>query len=346
MLTMTYLIDETTREAQLIESLPKGLRDSYTEFKVVYPNLETPSASTGAAFTNVIPRNIIYAAIERGTGIEVVLKEPAKDRGGGRTLEEEANLTLRLKHPSIINGKRPIAFDDRSFFPMERLDTDISQYLCSNYRTKFLGKYMRDLAKAIQYCHEQDIIHRDIKPQNTGLRVVDKAQPTAVLFDFEIALELNGRKSKTTAVTGTPGFMAPEWLMGQYSPLGEIYSFGKTIVEALKQAYQQRQNRLVTIANGADSAERIQRSLQARSLSERNEKEVRKMLRRIRKNDLAEIAHLERLGIFDEYPWVLRDIISGCLEEDDGRLHFPPLFSLLDKYDKECARMEGMQASA
>ncbi|GKV23398.1 hypothetical protein SLEP1_g33133 [Rubroshorea leprosula] len=94
-------------------------------------------------------------------------------------------------------------------------------------------KITLDIAKGLAYLHEecrQKIIHLDIKPQNILL----DENFNAKVSDFELS-KLGGREQSqiVTTMTGTPGYMAPEWLNSAITEKVDVYSFGIVVLEIL-----------------------------------------------------------------------------------------------------------------
>lgn len=80
---------------------------------------------------------------------------------------------------------------------------------------------MRQLFQALNHCHAQNIVHRDIKPDNIMITQSD----TVRLIDFGLSKASKNNKNLTT-VAGTPYYMAPEVLDGSYSQKADIWSLG------------------------------------------------------------------------------------------------------------------------
>ena len=81
--------------------------------------------------------------------------------------------------------------------------------------------YMKSLFQAINHCHAQNIVHRDIKPDN----IMITANNTVRLIDFGLSKASKGNKQLQT-VAGTPYYMAPEVLEGNYGDKADIWSLG------------------------------------------------------------------------------------------------------------------------
>ena len=72
--------------------------------------------------------------------------------------------------------------------------------------------------------HEQQIVHRDVKPQN----LID-SRHGIVLVDFGVARELEEEESGTVGI-GTPRFMAPEvFAGGTVSPRSDVFGMAATL---------------------------------------------------------------------------------------------------------------------
>ena len=94
---------------------------------------------------------------------------------------------------------------------------------------RWVGTLGANVADSLAYAHEMSILHRDIKPSNLML---DRAGVVWVT-DFGLAKdssqELN--LTRTGDVIGTPQYLAPESLEGQYDQRSEVYCLGLTLYE-------------------------------------------------------------------------------------------------------------------
>jgi serine/threonine protein kinase len=84
------------------------------------------------------------------------------------------------------------------------------------------------LAEALTAIHAAGVIHRDLKPSNV---LLTQAGPKVI--DFGIAQALDSTAVTRTGVTvGSPGFMAPEQVMGQAGQPADIFTWGLTVAYA------------------------------------------------------------------------------------------------------------------
>lgn len=79
----------------------------------------------------------------------------------------------------------------------------------------------KEVMVVIKYCHEMGVVHRDIKPENILLTPSGKLK----LADFGLAMRFSSGQS-LTGLAGSPAYVAPEVLMGNYSEKVDIWSAG------------------------------------------------------------------------------------------------------------------------
>lgn len=149
------------------------------------------------------------------------------------TLLQEARVVARLQHPNIVGVYDYGTHEGHHFLVMEYVHGhSLRQLLQSRGRlpeAEAVG-YGLQAATALQYAHEQNIVHCDVKPENI---LVDE-KGTAKIADFGVAESV----SRTLApeqmrdVLGTIAYLAPEVIQGEpTTPRADVYSLGLTVYE-------------------------------------------------------------------------------------------------------------------
>ena len=97
----------------------------------------------------------------------------------------------------------------------------------------------RQVAHALDSAHEQNLVHRDVKPSNVVL-TSHRGDDFAYLVDFGIVRSLDASAAGGTALTetgltvGSPAYMAPEVLLGDdYDERVDVYALGCLLFEAI-----------------------------------------------------------------------------------------------------------------
>ncbi len=179
---------------------------------------------------------VVYRARDEALGRELALKflsEEVSSRSGMVELfQREARAAAQLNHPNIVTVYDVGQISDRTFIAMELVEGEtIEDLLDRQGRLKIVDalRISEKILDALSYAHSKRIVHRDIKPSNimrTSFNVVK-------LMDFGLAKSLE-YGPKTTAVCGTPLYMAPEQFVGRnIDARTDVFATGATIYEMI-----------------------------------------------------------------------------------------------------------------
>ncbi|WP_217212306.1 serine/threonine-protein kinase [Streptomyces sp. AC550_RSS872] len=132
-----------------------------------------------------------------------------------RFVREQA---LRIDHPHVLAPASWAADDDKVLFTMDLVAGGSLVHLIGDYgplAPSFVCTLLDQLLAGLAAVHAEGVVHRDIKPANLLLEATGTARPRLRLSDFGIAMRLGEpRLTETNLVVGTPGYLAPEQLMG------------------------------------------------------------------------------------------------------------------------------------
>ncbi|GAB7103020.1 serine/threonine-protein kinase [Streptomyces phaeofaciens JCM 4814] len=132
-----------------------------------------------------------------------------------RFVREQA---LRIDHPHVLAPASWAADDDKVLFTMDLVAGGSLVHLVGDYGPLppvFVCTLLDQLLSGLAAVHAEGVVHRDIKPANVLLEATGTARPRLRLSDFGIAMRLGEpRLTETNLVVGTPGYLAPEQMMG------------------------------------------------------------------------------------------------------------------------------------
>lgn len=145
----------------------------------------------------------------------------------------EARTIAHLQHPHIVRVL-DFGFQDQTPFLVMEYTPNGTLRTRHPKRTRLpleqIIRYVKQIAPALDYAHQQRVIHRDVKPENILLSANDKV----VLSDFGIAVVQQSLDSLSTQTqAGTPVYMAPEQIRGKPSPASDQYALGVLVYEWL-----------------------------------------------------------------------------------------------------------------
>ncbi len=162
---------------------------------------------------------------------ESVVPEDAKEELKTKAREmfnREANLLMKLKHPSVVSVLDYFVENGRSYLLLDYVSgQDLRQYIKQNGRMReaIVVEWAAQIAAILDYLHSQDppVIHRDLTPDNFVIR----PDGTIVVIDFGAANDFIGNATGT--FVGKQSYIAPEQFRGKACLQSDIYAFGGTL---------------------------------------------------------------------------------------------------------------------
>ncbi|MCS5492820.1 serine/threonine-protein kinase [Curtobacterium flaccumfaciens] len=151
----------------------------------------------------------------------------------------ERSVLLALQHPSIVRVRDLVVEGDRLAIVMDLVPGGSARDLLASNGPLLPRDALTITAEtldALTAAHEQDVTHRDVKPDNVLLQTawVPGATGAARVTDFGIASVVAERERTTTGLLGTPQYMAPESIShGRSGPAADVYGAGVMLYELL-----------------------------------------------------------------------------------------------------------------
>lgn len=154
-----------------------------------------------------------------------------------RRFLREAKLVAQLVHPGIVSVYSTDVYEGTPFLVMEYIQGSPLNVLLHEHGPLALPQFYQifsNLLSALDYCHQQGVVHRDIKPGN----ILVTADGIAKLTDFGIAKAMSSeqmqRVTRTGTMMGSPAYMSPEQCRAEdVDARSDIYSIACTMYEAL-----------------------------------------------------------------------------------------------------------------
>jgi serine/threonine protein kinase/tetratricopeptide (TPR) repeat protein len=202
---MQDLIGKTLNGYQIVEQIGKG--GMATVYRAYQPSLDRDVA------VKVLPP---YYAEQDETFLE--------------RFKREARAIAKLRHQNILMVMDFGQQDDLSFIVMEYVDAGtLKDRMDKPMTLKDILNLVKQIASALDYAHEQGVVHRDVKPSNILMPKPD----WALLTDFGLAKMVGGTFMTQSGLTvGTPAYMSPEQGGGhKVDHRTDIYSLGVMLYE-------------------------------------------------------------------------------------------------------------------
>jgi serine/threonine-protein kinase len=148
--------------------------------------------------------------------------------------QQEIKAAGRLNHPNIVTIYDVGKTDQVAYMAMEFLEGKELKDMIATGQLPSAGEVVdiiAQVADGLWFAHQQDIVHRDVKPSN----IMVMKGGTAKITDFGIArLPNSAVKTMTGLILGSPRYMSPEQVIGKsIDSRSDIFSLGVVLYEAL-----------------------------------------------------------------------------------------------------------------
>jgi eukaryotic-like serine/threonine-protein kinase len=173
-------------------------------------------------------------SLNRIVALKVLPQRLARDKDFIARFYREARAVAKFSHPNIVSGFEVGEAEGYHFLAMEFVDgQSAAEQLAKTPAGVPVGKVLKmalQIGEALQHAHENNIIHRDVKPEN----ILISSDGTAKLCDLGLARSAGNEDAALTQAgmaVGTPHYISPEQARGRgdLDPRADIYSFGATL---------------------------------------------------------------------------------------------------------------------
>ncbi|NDJ51717.1 MAG: serine/threonine protein kinase [Chloroflexi bacterium] len=178
-----------------------------------------------------------HATLNRLVAIKVLAPNLVSNADFRLRFEREAQMVAALRHPHVVQVFDFGDMEDTYYMVMEYIaGPTLSSYIKTHGRLSLDEglPILRQIASALDYAHQQGLVHRDVKPSNVMLQPVttvdeDGIDKRAILTDFGIAKIRGGHTGLTqTGMMGTLDYIAPEQIQSSKTvdARADIYALG------------------------------------------------------------------------------------------------------------------------
>ena len=190
---------------------------------------------------------VTYKALDVDLRCPVTLKVISErylgDESARLRFLREARAAASVRHPNVASVFHLGRTGSSYFYAMEFVEGETLEKLIKRsgrLEAKLALEIATQVAAGLAAVHEQSLVHRDIKPTNIMVRVVDGACRTAKIIDLGLAKTAMNESGSQAAIStpgvfaGTPEFASPEQFAGvQVDIRSDLYSLGVTLWEML-----------------------------------------------------------------------------------------------------------------
>lgn len=172
--------------------------------------------------------------LNRLVTIKVLRPEYTSDDNFVMRFRREARAVARLSHPNIVNIHDVGQENDVHYLVMEYIDGNDLKGVIKEQGPLAVERAVEiacQVCQALGHAHENDIVHRDVKPHNILITKDGRAK----LTDFGIAAETTTATfTQTDTIVGSVHYISPEQARGEPAgPQSDIYSLGMVMYEML-----------------------------------------------------------------------------------------------------------------
>ena len=181
---------------------------------------------------------VVYRAydgiLQRTVALKVLLPTLAANTEFTERFRREAITAANLRHPNIVVIFDVGSHEQFQYIVMEYLDGQTLQHEIQKAGSLPIARVLGilgQLAGALDYAHQQGLVHRDVKPAN----IIIGASDQITLTDFGLVKAARGTRITGEGSTmGTLRYMSPEQAMGrELDSRADVYSLGVVIYETL-----------------------------------------------------------------------------------------------------------------
>jgi eukaryotic-like serine/threonine-protein kinase len=183
---------------------------------------------------------VVYKArqisLNRTVALKMILAGELASLEAVQRFHAEAESVANLRHPNIVVIYEIGETDGQHYFSMEYIEgRDLAEMVQdSPMGAKRAARYMQQVAEAVEYAHQHDVLHRDLKPSN--VLVDERGEPRVTDFGLAKKLTTDSALTLSGQLLGSPNFMPPEQASSKRGKVGrqsDVYGLGALLYHVL-----------------------------------------------------------------------------------------------------------------
>lgn len=163
--------------------------------------------------------------------LKIFSQSASMDTYGMQNFEREFTTVYNMKHSNLLPPTGYDICNGRPYLVMQYCENGSCSAMAGRIDEDDLIRFLHDVAAGLEYLHDHNIIHQDIKPDNILL----DDNCNFLVTDFGISVDSNnfGLGNSNGMSGGTRAYMGPERFEGTTNSASDIWSLGATAVELL-----------------------------------------------------------------------------------------------------------------
>lgn len=162
--------------------------------------------------------------------LKVFSQNSGMDSYGLQNFEKEFTTVYNMKHSNLLPPTGYDIFQGMPYLVMQYCENGSCNSMAGRVEEEDIIKFLHDVSAGLEYLHDHNIIHQDIKPDNILL----DDNCNFMVTDFGISVSTSGSVYDSNGMSGgTRAYMGPERFEGTTVPSSDIWSLGATVVEML-----------------------------------------------------------------------------------------------------------------
>lgn len=162
--------------------------------------------------------------------LKIFSESTGMDSYGFQNFQKEFTTVFNMKQSNLLPPTGYDVCDGMPYLVMQYCENGSCTSMAGRVDNNDVIKFMHDVAAGLEYLHDHNIIHQDIKPDNILL----DDNCNFLVTDFGISVSTAAGLADSAGMSGgTRAYMGPERFSGTTVPASDIWSLGATVVELI-----------------------------------------------------------------------------------------------------------------